>query len=195
MRIFQLIVFLVFTLICPSLYAQGNFEVRGRVLDAATGQGLPGVEVRFLTSVFITEENGDIAFQASAPAGSKLLVTLGKPGFQTREIILESNLGAVVNLGIIRMEAQDGIGQVNPEDLIPVITMSTNELGGEGEQNVASLLTSSNDIFLSLAAFNFSAARFRMRGYDAQYTEVWADLRRLIPGPRGSANKCGYPMH
>jgi hypothetical protein len=188
MRILQIVTTLAFIGFCHGAFAQGNYEVRGRVLDAATGQGLPGVEVRFLTTVFVTEDNGEVTFQASAPAGSKLLITLGKPGFQSREIIVEGNSGTTINLGTIRLEAQDGIGQVNPEDLIPVITMSTNELGGEGEQNVASLLTSSNDIFLSLAAFNFSAARFRMRGYDAQYTEVFLngvpvnDLENGFPG-------------
>ncbi len=51
-------------------------------------------------------------------------------------------------------------------DNIPVIAIDDNEVGGAGGQSVSSALTSSRDPFISAASFNFSAARFRTRGYD-----------------------------
>ena len=39
-------------------------------------------------------------------------------------------------------------------------------------QNISGLLQSSRDVFLNIAGFNFSAARFRVRGYDAQNFNV-----------------------
>ncbi len=52
---------------------------------------------------------------------------------------------------------------------IPVITVSLAELEDDTEsQDVSGLLQSSKDVFTSIAGFNFSAARFRVRGYDSE---------------------------
>lgn len=52
-------------------------------------------------------------------------------------------------------------------DNIPVVSLDENDLGDGSSQNVSSLLTAGRDPFYSAAAFNFSSARFRIRGYDA----------------------------
>ncbi len=51
-------------------------------------------------------------------------------------------------------------------DNIPVVSLDDNDLGDGGNPNIASLLTAARDPFFSAAAFNFSAVRFRVRGYD-----------------------------
>ncbi|WP_207496261.1 TonB-dependent receptor [Aridibaculum aurantiacum] len=49
-------------------------------------------------------------------------------------------------------------------DNIPVISLDE---GGMGDgQNISSILTAGRDPFFSAASFNFSAVRFRLRGYD-----------------------------
>ena len=58
-------------------------------------------------------------------------------------------------------EIKDGI-----LDNIPMVSIDDNDLGDGGNQNVASLLTAGRDPFFSAASFNFSAVRFRIRGYD-----------------------------
>jgi hypothetical protein len=58
-------------------------------------------------------------------------------------------------------EVKDGI-----LDNIPTVSIDDNDLGDGGNQNVASLLTAGRDPFFSAASFNFSAVRFRIRGYD-----------------------------
>jgi hypothetical protein len=47
-----------------------------------------------------------------------------------------------------------------------MVSIDDNDLGDGGNQNVASLLTAGRDPFFSAASFNFSAVRFRIRGYD-----------------------------
>lgn len=59
------------------------------------------------------------------------------------------------------------------QENIPVITLDENELKNEGQTTVASLLTAGRDPFYSVASFNFSAARFRIRGYDADAFAVF----------------------
>ena len=58
-------------------------------------------------------------------------------------------------------ELQDGM-----LDNTPVISLDENDMGGGGSQNVASMLTAGRDPFYAATGFNWSAVRFRMRGYD-----------------------------
>lgn len=51
-------------------------------------------------------------------------------------------------------------------DNIPTVSLDENDMGDGGAQNVSSLLTAGRDPFYSAATFNFSAVRFRVRGYD-----------------------------
>ncbi|MGB0886878.1 MAG: TonB-dependent receptor [Vicingaceae bacterium] len=53
--------------------------------------------------------------------------------------------------------------------IAPTFTTSLDALEGESEaQDVSGLLQSSKDVFTSIAGFNFSAARYRVRGYDSE---------------------------
>jgi len=52
---------------------------------------------------------------------------------------------------------------------IPIFTTTLESLEEESEQqDVSGLLQSSKDVFSNIAGFNFSAARFRVRGYDSE---------------------------
>ncbi len=51
-------------------------------------------------------------------------------------------------------------------DNLPTLSLDDNDLGDGGSQNISSLLTAGRDPFYSAASFNFSAVRFRIRGYD-----------------------------
>jgi hypothetical protein len=51
-------------------------------------------------------------------------------------------------------------------DNIPTVSLDENDLGDGGSQGVSSLLTAGRDPYYSAAQFNFSAVRFRIRGYE-----------------------------
>ena len=61
----------------------------------------------------------------------------------------------------IRDRLKDGV-----LDNIPTVSLDENDMGDGGNQNISSLLTAGRDPFYSAASFNFSAVRFRIRGYD-----------------------------
>ncbi len=63
-------------------------------------------------------------------------------------------------------------------DNIPTISLDENDLGDAGAQNISSLLTAGRDPFYSAASFNFSALRFRVRGYD---NELFSTYMNGIP--------------
>jgi hypothetical protein len=52
-------------------------------------------------------------------------------------------------------------------DNIPVVSLDENDAQDGSAQNVSSMLTAGRDPFFNAASFKFGAARFRIRGYDA----------------------------
>lgn len=65
--------------------------------------------------------------------------------------------------------------QVNERmiNTLPTVTLSQSELDGYDQgQDISGLLQSSRDIFASTAGYTFGSARFRMRGYDTENTQV-----------------------
>ncbi len=58
-------------------------------------------------------------------------------------------------------------------DNIPVISLDDNDFGEIPSQNISSLLTAGRDPFYSAAAYSFSPARFRVKGYDADFSTVF----------------------
>ena len=52
-------------------------------------------------------------------------------------------------------------------DNIPVVSLDENDMQDGSAQNISSQLSAGRDPFLSAASFHFNAARFRIRGYDA----------------------------
>jgi hypothetical protein len=58
-------------------------------------------------------------------------------------------------------------------DNIPVVSLDENSLGDGSSQNISSVLTAGRDPFFSAASFNFSAVRYRVRGYDADANSTY----------------------
>lgn len=60
-------------------------------------------------------------------------------------------------------------------DAIPTVTLEDVETNDEGssDQAISPVLNAGRDAFLSAASFNFSIARFRIRGYDNSYFETY----------------------
>ncbi|MBS4042494.1 MAG: TonB-dependent receptor [Chitinophagaceae bacterium] len=61
----------------------------------------------------------------------------------------------------------------NVANNISTISIDENDLGDGVSQNVSSILTAGRDPFLIAAAYNFSALRFRMRGYESDLSAVY----------------------
>lgn len=58
-------------------------------------------------------------------------------------------------------------------DNIPTISLDDNDLNDASSQNVSSLLTAGRDPFFNAASYNFSALRFRIRGYSSDYASTY----------------------
>ena len=55
-----------------------------------------------------------------------------------------------------------------------------------GDYNISALMTSSNDVYISNTSYNFSAMRFRLRGYENRYSNVYINGVNFNDPERGS---------
>ncbi len=61
----------------------------------------------------------------------------------------------------------------NVLDNIPTISLDDNDFSDAGSQNISSQLTAGRDPFYNAASFNWSPARYRLRGYDLDFSSVY----------------------
>lgn len=169
------------------IFAQ-EVEISGQVLDAVTGRGIAGVEIRLPTLTFFSDDEGNINFKANLAQSSEVVLSVFKTGFQETQVTINPKGRSRVSLGTIKLSSSEGKDGLSSEEFVPVVTLSVSELDNEGEQNVSGLLTASNDVFISATSFNFSSANFRIRGYDGQHNDVYFngvqmnDLESGFPG-------------
>lgn len=175
--------FLLFSLVSGALFAQ-KAVVTGKIIDAGNQKPMQGilVEVEDLSASDRTAEDG--IFSVSVPAGSILLI-IDAEEYQRKEIALTLQEGEERDLGEIFLQFSGGSKETAE---LPVISLTESEMSEEQEQMISGLLHSSDDIFVSTAAFNFGIARFNIRGYDSRYSKVF------INGLPMNDMKSGWPV-
>ncbi|MDT0555440.1 TonB-dependent receptor [Patiriisocius hiemis] len=149
-----------------SAFAQQDTGVKGKVVDANSTEPIPDVEIRILNSIFntMTDASGTFLLEGSTlPQGEQVLI-VNKPGYILQRIPITINNAKTLDLGTLLFE----VDLTEVEAQIGIISLSDNELDqDEGTSfNISGLLQASRDVFLSAAAFDFSATFFRPRGLD-----------------------------
>jgi hypothetical protein len=156
----------VVSLMSFTLLAQDAI-IKGRVVDTNSSEAIPSVEIRILSSNYNTQtdEKGMFLITSNTlPQGEQILV-VSKLNYITQSITITIQNGEIINLDPIIMD----LDLTELESQIGVINLSDNELDGDlggAATNVSGLLQASRDVFLSAAAFDFSATFFRPRGLD-----------------------------
>lgn len=164
--------FLLTILFFSSSFAQGEVSISGKVIDQFLGTPIEGVQVTAKSaenpnlSSTMTDKSGN--FELSVNAKGSIEISFSSDNFTAISQTV-SVLSAPVNLGTIRLEPAIS---TNEEDLIPIVNLSESD-DSDNDGNISSTLSSSRDPFLNTAAFNFGAARFRIRGYGYRYSNVY----------------------
>ena len=150
----------VFLLVNTSVFSQ-NFK--GKIIDALTGKPLSGVIIEFDNKT--TQSDNEGLFEFSGENISVIYLTIS--GYEKK------------SLEINRNNTDDFIIEMEP-DLIDsdlesgIISLSDLDLSDDNNSSDFSsgLLSSYNDVFQSIAAYQFGIARFRQRGYDSRNNKV-----------------------
>ncbi len=160
--------FVVFFSCAMTTIAQDTI-VKGSVVDAA-GDVLEDVSVAIANTdtSAMSGFDGTFTLTGDVASGEQLLV-LVKVGYQTLTYPITVESGQLLSLDPITMELESAF----TEELLTV-TLSDDQINDESgiADNVSGLLQASRDVFLSSAAFDFSGAFFRVRGYDSQNATV-----------------------
>lgn len=139
--------------------------VKGSVLDEITGEPIPDVTVTIEGTTFsmTTDGKGEFSFTADVPLGEQVL-KIEKVGYETKRYPIVVNEGKTVNISGMTLDYDP----TDKKDLY-TISISDDNLNSEDDgltDNISGLLQASRDVFLSAAAFDFSATFFRPRGLD-----------------------------
>lgn len=168
-----------FLVLCVLLFTQLVYAqvatVQGVLEDGNTAEPLAGITVRVDGTAFSATTNTEGVFILEGIPEGKYIFEFGGEGFLAERRDIDVN-GTAVNIGTVMLIPSDGDNDLSNEDIVPTILLSENDLDdgkGGGGQNTAGLLNASRDVFANKAAFAFSAARFRIRGYDSENTELF----------------------
>ena len=143
--------------------------VRGSVVDAKTGLPVVGATVMLdEQGISVTSgPNGDFSISDAEAGADRLLVLSYGYKDWMQDVIITANV--VENVGTIKLVGiADGAGE--SDDFIVSESQIEDEEGNS--QSIATLSGANDNIFYQAASYDFSLMRFRVRGYDSEYTQT-----------------------
>lgn len=151
------------------VFGQTASKITGRVLDSKTKNAIQNVEVSLQNTHLteLTNPNGE--FELSNVTFGIQIIKISSQGYVEQQIQITVENGKTTSVGDVFLKED-----VTTEQQNSLITITEGALNDEvnGSESTASLLQSSRDAFLQVAAFNLGQARFSVRGIDNEYSSV-----------------------
>ncbi|SDW19296.1 CarboxypepD_reg-like domain-containing protein [Lutibacter oricola] len=159
--------FLCFSYI-PYLRAQTTYSIRGEIQEVTTENPLSQVQISILNTNYFTETDigGIFVLEKLQKGDYKLQIRLTGYLVQTLPISLEKS----IDLGTIYLEPI--IDNFQDASIISLTDDDLTEDNSSNSEYISGLFQSSKDAYLKAAAFNFSQAWFKVRGYDSRYGQI-----------------------
>jgi len=157
--------------VMPSLAQKTG--VTGTVVDASTGSPVGGASVMLNNqSIFVTAgPGGDFTITHAKPG--KDVMVIAAYGYNDLSLPVEIADGVVSRLGDIKLTASDFADNYYQEQQDMLYDQNILDDEDGGSQSISALTGASDDIFYNAASYDFSAMRFRMRGYNSEYQTVY----------------------
>lgn len=146
--------------------AQNNTSLKGKIVDIDTEMPISRVLIIVKNSNITTQsvENGTFILD-KIPTGNQLLI-FSLDNYEKAIISVLVNNNGTTDIGTIYLQPQN----IDLTQESSIISLTDDDLLNDGEGNseyIAGLFQSSKDAFLRTAAYNFSQAWFKVRGYDS----------------------------
>lgn len=155
-----------------SLYfnAQNLSIVKGNVVDSETQQPLANVTVTVNGSTISDSTDAEGNFVLNNVMEGEQVIKLSLDRYETQNLPVTVIPGKETDLGTIFMF----IDLALVSESSGLISLTEDDLNDDDTraENTAGLLQASRDVFENRAAFDFSQAFFRIRGYDSQNAQV-----------------------
>lgn len=185
----KLKLFMLLTLLaCVPAWAQTG--LKGVVTDAKSGQPVAGVTVLLDNQgiTVTTGPNGD--FMISGASAGRDMLLIFSPDHKDWSQSVDILAGSVDDMGNIKIEpvqfsSSDDYNYANSD-----IVLTESQLEDEeGNTQAVGLLTGASDNpFYQAASYDFSLMRFRMRGYNTEYTSTSINGINFNDAVRGRFN-------
>lgn len=145
-------------------------SINGKVVEATSEEPLKGVSLKIVSlNIFAeTNLNGEFILK-NIPVGNYTL-QIQVEGYETQDFPINILETKNYDLGIIYLQKTI----IATDELSLVVLTDEDLLDEEGKTSdyIAGLFQSSKDAYLQAAAFNFSQAWFKVRGYDSSYGTI-----------------------
>jgi hypothetical protein len=165
-------VFFLCLFFCAELSSQ-TAAVTGIIIQKENGLALENARIKLADDQMSASSSVTGYFVLSSRTIGSMMLNVSKPGFQPVDV--EINIVEGTNdIGEIVLTKSD-FSEIDDLSLLPMISIENDDsdfADGLGGQDISSVLTASRDIFVSTASFVFSSARFRIRGYGPEYTNL-----------------------
>jgi hypothetical protein len=150
--------------------AQTLSSVNGKVVEAISEEPLQGVSPKILSLNIFAETNliGEFILE-NIPVGNYTL-QIQFEGYETQDFPINILEAKTYDLGTIFL--QKAIIEKYETSLIVLTDEDLLDEEGKTSNYIAGLFQSSKDAYLQAAAFNFSQAWFKVRGYDSSYGTI-----------------------
>ena len=140
-----------------------NSKVRGIVTDDLN-QFVVNAQVTLAGTTFTSKTDASGAFELSdVPEGNYNIEIIADEHLPFSQPV--SVKGSIIDLGILTTSASAGLDAAMMDN-VPTVSISDAEIRESAAQSVSGVLSASRDAFNAAASFTFSAARFKVRGYD-----------------------------
>ncbi len=165
-RLISLFLLFSFSLI----YAQNDKgNVKGIIIDADTGKPISGIVVKILNSDLQRKTDNTGSFEITLlPTGEQILI-IDQPGYDKQRIPVIITGGKTTDLGTVIL-----VPSITDLDEQGIISLDDENLSDDntGSENISGLLQASSDVFDRAVSYQFSSARFKLRGLDSKYGSV-----------------------
>ena len=160
--------FYLFILLLMSASAFAQWRVEGTVVDELSKKPLEGVKVHVNASAWQATTNGKGKYALSLPEGEYLIIYSLNGYTRQEQLVSVGGEKITQELPVVSLTAD----VVQESEQMAVINESELEDDESTADAMSGLLQSSQDVFMRRAAFDFSSAFFKPRGYDSKDVTV-----------------------
>lgn len=162
MNIFRFVLTIALVVVSHCTFAQ-NAKVKGIITDDLNNfvEGAV-VSLKGTTYTATTDKNGLFQME-NVPVGDYTVEVTAENHTPYSQAIKVT--GAETDLGFLNTTTSLSMAEES-QDNIPTVSLSDTDVKESSTQSVSGVLNASRDAFNAAASFTFSAARFKVRGYD-----------------------------
>lgn len=171
----------------PTLAATG---LKGVVVDALTGKPIADANImlRDQGAFVVTADDGTFTI-SEAKAGKDVLQIVAYGYLDLTEDV-EIIPGITKNIGELKMKVSSfDASLLNPDDYVFDESQLLEDEGSS--QSIGTIQGANDNVFYQTANYDFSVMRFRMRGYDSEYSQGYINGVSFNDPARGRFNYSG----